>query len=50
MQQQGQILDAAGGLTTIEAENAFALSVVERKAVDQHYRVANLSLLLKRVP
>ncbi|MDE2100941.1 MAG: AAA family ATPase [Patescibacteria group bacterium] len=28
-----QILDAAGGLTTIEAENAFALSVVEMKDV-----------------
>jgi hypothetical protein len=26
-------LDAAGGLTTIEAENAFALSVVEAKAI-----------------
>lgn len=33
-QEQDQILDAAGGLTTIEAENAFALSVVEKKAVE----------------
>jgi SpoVK/Ycf46/Vps4 family AAA+-type ATPase len=29
-----RILDAAGGLTTTEAENAFALSVVEAKDVD----------------
>ncbi|MEI8289553.1 MAG: AAA family ATPase [Verrucomicrobiota bacterium] len=28
-----QILDAAGGLTTIEAENAFALSIVEKKDI-----------------
>ena len=29
-----KVLDAAGGLTTIEAENAFALSVVQTKAID----------------
>jgi hypothetical protein len=29
-----KVIDAAGGLTTIEAENAFALSVVESKAID----------------
>ena len=28
------MIDAASGLTTIEAENAFALSVVESKAID----------------
>ena len=33
-EQRDKILDAASGLTTIEAENAFALSVVESKAVD----------------
>lgn len=30
-----KVLDAARGLTTIEAENAFALSVVEHKAIRQ---------------
>lgn len=30
-----KVLDAASGLTTIEAENAFALSVVEAKAIDR---------------
>jgi ATP-dependent 26S proteasome regulatory subunit len=30
---RGMILDAATGLTTMEAENAFALSVVERKCI-----------------
>jgi len=29
-----RVLDAAGGLTTIEAENAFALSVVQTKGID----------------
>ena len=29
-----KVIDAASGLTTIEAENAFALSVVESKAID----------------
>ncbi len=29
-----KVLDAACGLTTIEAENAFALSVVESKSID----------------
>ena len=29
-----KVIDAASGLTTIEAENAFALSVVEAKAID----------------
>ena len=29
-----RVLDAAGGLTTIEAENAFALSVVQCKGID----------------
>ena len=33
-EQRDKILDAASGLTTIEAENAFALSVVESKAID----------------
>jgi hypothetical protein len=32
-EQRDKILDAASGLTTIEAENAFALSVAESKAV-----------------
>jgi ATP-dependent 26S proteasome regulatory subunit len=32
-QERETVLDAAGGLTTIEAENAFALSVVEAKAI-----------------
>jgi hypothetical protein len=31
---QDKVIDAASGLTTIEAENAFALSVVESKAID----------------
>ena len=31
---KGKVIDAASGLTTIEAENAFALSVVESKAID----------------
>jgi len=31
---QEKLIDAASGLTTIEAENAFALSVVESKAID----------------
>jgi AAA+ superfamily predicted ATPase len=31
---QEKVIDAASGLTTIEAENAFALSVVESKAID----------------
>src|SRR5258708_10333794 len=29
-----KVIDAASGLTTIEAENAFALSVVEKKSID----------------
>ena len=29
-----KVIDAASGLTTIEAENTFALSVVESKAID----------------
>jgi len=33
-EQRDKILDAASGLTTIEAENAFALSVAESKAID----------------
>lgn len=33
-EERETVLDAACGLTTIEAENAFALSVVERKTVD----------------
>jgi AAA+ superfamily predicted ATPase len=33
-EQRDKILDAASGLTTIEAENAFALSVVQSKAID----------------
>jgi len=33
-EQRDKILDAASGLTTIEAENAFALSVVESKCID----------------
>ena len=33
-EQRDKILDAACGLTTIEAENAFALSVVENKSID----------------
>ena len=32
-QERETALDAAGGLTTIEAENAFALSVVETKSI-----------------
>ena len=32
--RRDKILDAACGLTTIEAENAFALSVVENKTID----------------
>jgi len=32
-EQRDKILDAASGLTTIEAENAFALSVVESKSI-----------------
>jgi hypothetical protein len=31
---QEKVIDAASGLTTIEAENAFALSVVQSKAID----------------
>lgn len=33
--EREQVLDAACGLTTIEAENAFALSVVECKAINR---------------
>ena len=33
-EQREKVIDAACGLTTIEAENAFALSVVESKAID----------------
>ncbi len=33
-EQREQVLDSACGLTTIEAENAFALSVVETKSID----------------
>lgn len=33
-EQRDKALDAASGLTTIEAENAFALSVVENKNID----------------
>lgn len=33
-EQREKVIDAASGLTTIEAENAFALSVVESKQVD----------------
>ena len=33
-EQRDKVLDAAAGLTTIEAENAFALSVVQYKTVD----------------
>jgi hypothetical protein len=33
-EQREKVIDAASGLTTIEAENAFALSVVQSKAVD----------------
>jgi len=33
-EQKDKILDAASGLTTIEAENAFALSVVETKSIN----------------
>ena len=33
-EQKDRILDAASGLTTIEAENAFALSVVQAKSID----------------
>jgi ATP-dependent 26S proteasome regulatory subunit len=33
-EQRDKILDAASGLTTIEAENAFALSVAENKNID----------------
>ncbi|MBI4026915.1 MAG: AAA family ATPase [Verrucomicrobia bacterium] len=32
--QRDAVLDAARGLTTVEAENAFALSVIERKTVE----------------
>ena len=32
--QREKVIDAASGLKTIEAENAFALSVVESKAID----------------
>jgi SpoVK/Ycf46/Vps4 family AAA+-type ATPase len=34
--ERDQVLDAACGLTTIEAENAFALSVVECKAINRN--------------
>ncbi len=33
-EQRDKVIDAASGLTTIEAENAFALSVVENKNID----------------
>jgi AAA+ superfamily predicted ATPase len=33
-EQREKVIDAASGLTTIEAENAFALSVVESNAID----------------
>ena len=33
-EQREKVIDAASGLTTIEAENAFALSVVETKTID----------------
>jgi SpoVK/Ycf46/Vps4 family AAA+-type ATPase len=33
-EQREKVIDAASGLTTIEAENAFALSVVQSKAID----------------
>ena len=35
-EKREKVLDAASGLTTIEAENAFALSVVENKAINPH--------------
>ena len=35
-EQREKVLDAASGLTTIEAENAFALSVVESKEINPH--------------
>ncbi len=35
-EEREQVLDAACGLTTIEAENAFALSVVECKAINRN--------------
>ena len=33
-EQKEKVIDAASGLTTIEAENAFALSVVQSKTID----------------
>jgi SpoVK/Ycf46/Vps4 family AAA+-type ATPase len=33
-EQREKVIDAASGLTTIEAENAFALSVVQSKTID----------------
>ena len=33
-ESRDKVIDAASGLTTIEAENAFALSVVQAKAID----------------
>ena len=33
-EEREKVIDAASGLTTIEAENAFALSVVESKGID----------------
>ena len=33
-EQREKVIDAASGLTTMEAENAFALSVVQSKAID----------------
>ncbi|MDR1282416.1 MAG: AAA family ATPase [Opitutaceae bacterium] len=32
-EERNAVLDATGGLTTVEAENAFALSIVEHKAI-----------------
>ena len=34
---QEKVIDAACGLTTIEAENAFALSVAESKGIPNHH-------------
>jgi hypothetical protein len=43
-EQRDKVLDAASGLTTIEAENAFALSVVESKSIDPVRRISRVRI------
>lgn len=47
-ENRDRILDAAGGLTTSEAENAFALSVVEKGSVSPDIVTREKALALKK--